>query len=159
MTKFATFACALGAAGLLSAAPAAADYTIDEDPAFPSVVYINFDAATMPKVIMAPAGDRLSVIQRGEMEIQTDVAVPAVPADQTDPNSPDLKSTDSAAAKDAADEEDELDEEATASTTPLEQSVDQRVNDILGNQQKMEDIMIDADIENRLQEEADRLLN
>ena len=157
MSRFAAFASAVGAAALLSAAPAAADYTIDEDPAFPSVVYVNFDATTMPKVIMAPAGDRMSVIHGGALEIETDVAVPA---DQTDPNSPDLKNTDSAdTAKDDADNPDDPDEEATASTTPLEKSVDQRVNDILGDQQKMEDIMIDADIENRLQEEADRLLN
>ncbi|MAZ19096.1 MAG: hypothetical protein CL535_22585 [Ahrensia sp.] len=152
MTKFAAFASAVGAAALLYAAPAAADYTIDEDPAFPSVVYINFDVSTMPKVIMAPAGDQMSVIHGGAMEIQNDVAVQP---DQTDPNSPDLQKTDTAAKKNT----DQTDDEQTASTTPLEKSVDQRVNDILGNQQKMEDIMIDADIENRLQEEADRLLN
>jgi len=157
MTKFAAFASAVSAAVLLSAASAAADYTIDEDPAFPSVVYINFDAATMPKVILAPAGDRMSVIHGGALEIETDVAVPA---DQTDPNSPDLKNTDSAdAAKDDADNPDDLDEEATASTTPLDKSIDERANEILGDQQKMEDIIIDAEIENRLQEEADRLLN
>ncbi|MAS06144.1 MAG: hypothetical protein CL534_15885 [Ahrensia sp.] len=155
MTKFAAFASAVSAAALLFAAPAAADYTIDEDPAFPSVVYINFDAATMPRVIMAPAGDRMSVIHGGAMEIQSDTAVQP---DQTDPDSPDLNKTDTAA-KDDADRTDEQDDEQTASTTPLERSVDQRVNDILGDQQKMEDIMIDADIENRLQEEADRLLN
>lgn len=152
MTKFAAFASAVSAAVLLYAAPAAADYTIDEDPAFPSVVYINFDPATMPRVIMAPAGDQMSLIHGGAMEIQNDVAVQP---GQSDPNSPDLQKSDTA----AKDNTDRTDDEQTASTTPLERSVDQRVNDILGDQQKMEDIMIDADIENRLQEEADRLLN
>ena len=36
------------------------DATIDEDAAFPSVVYINFDPATMPKVLMAPSARDLA---------------------------------------------------------------------------------------------------
>jgi len=154
MTKFAVFASAVSAAALLSAAPAAADYTIDEDPAFPSVVYIHFDPATMPKVIMAPAGNQLSVIQRGEMQIQGDVAVAP---DQTDPDSPDLQNSDTASQN--SDQQDQQDDEQTASTTPLEQRIDDRVNELLDDQQKVEDIYIDRQIEDRLQEEADRLIN
>lgn len=53
----------LAATGLFVATPAIADYAIMEDPAFPSVIYFEFeDDGTLPQVISAPAGPPTVVI-------------------------------------------------------------------------------------------------
>lgn len=154
MTRLAFFASAVGAVALLHAAPAAADYTIEEDAAFPSVIYVNFDSDSMPKVIMAPSARDygLSVINGGQVQ-QTGVGAP-------DPTSPDLQSDDQAADtnKDSSSSSDNGGDDDTASVTPLEQRIDQRVEELSRNQDKVEDLMIDREVEDRLLEETDRLL-
>lgn len=150
MTRFAQFACALSAAALLTAAPASADYTIEDDPAFPSVIYIHFDPSTMPKVYLAPSsGDLdLSVINGGQVLDQIDASAPNA-------DSPDLKSDDKAA---SAKKKSSQDANQTASTSPLEQRIDRRVEELSRDQPKVEEMMIDREIEDRLLEESDRLL-
>jgi hypothetical protein len=56
--------------GMLGAAPAAADYSIVTDRAFPSVVYIEYDPSTLPQVYTAPGSQSggLGVIRGGQAD-------------------------------------------------------------------------------------------
>ncbi|WP_193176232.1 hypothetical protein [Oricola nitratireducens] len=80
MNKFAKTTLAALAFGILGAAPAAADYSIVTDRAFPSVVYIEYDPSTLPQVYTAPggAGAGLGVIRGGQAD-----GVSGAPATQT----------------------------------------------------------------------------
>lgn len=70
--------------GIVGAAPAAADYSIVSDKAFPSVVYIEFDPSTLPQVYTAPggAGAGLGVIRGGQADGVSGASA-GQPSDQT----------------------------------------------------------------------------
>jgi hypothetical protein len=80
MTKFAVAAIASVVAGL-AAAPAVADYDIAKDPAFPSVVYIEFDPSTLPVVYTLPEDPALPVIGGGTVDTQGGSTSNARPSD------------------------------------------------------------------------------
>ncbi len=84
MNKFAKTTLAALAFGIIGAAPAAADYSIVSDKAFPSVVYIEFDPSTLPQVYTAPggAGAGLGVIRGGQADGVSGGSA-GQPADQT----------------------------------------------------------------------------
>lgn len=155
MTRFAILTATAFAAATLGALPAAADYTIDTDAAFPSVVYVNFDPATMPKVVMAPSASDfgLKVIDGSAMPAPTG----------PDPTSPDLKSKndDSSSDDDSDDNADAGDDGAadqTSSTGTFEQRAEDRLNEVVSDRQALEDAVIDFEVEDRLREETERLL-
>ncbi|WP_421853236.1 hypothetical protein [Oricola sp.] len=67
MTRLAKAALLSAAVTIAATAPATAvDYEINTDVDFPSVVFIDFDPATMPVVLEAPKVSSLSVIGGGQ---------------------------------------------------------------------------------------------
>ena len=155
MSRFGIFASATCTAALLASAPAHADYTIEEDPAFPSVLFVEFDTSTMPKVYMAPSPGSvgMTVINGGDNPAQID-------ASTTDPNSPDLQNADQASTDQDADEEEDdedFDDEQTASTSPIEQRIEDRLRELDESDTAVEDFIIERTIQDNILDDADLL--
>ena len=136
MTRFGRIALVSVAAGLLPAAPALADYDIMADPAFPSVVYIEFDPSTMPDIYSAPVGDpALPVIGGGTVNGDTGASSNAAPAADT--------------------RRDKKTSQASAELSP-DQRAEQRVQELVsGGPKEIENIIIDREIEDRVLEGVD----
>ncbi|GAB4359004.1 MAG: hypothetical protein Kow0026_20350 [Oricola sp.] len=84
MKRLAQFAVAALAAGAPASAYAQVEYTIETDPAFPSVVYVEFNPDTLPKVYTAPgSGAGLPVIRGGEVDGSLSAPAPATDSGQT----------------------------------------------------------------------------
>lgn len=78
MMRLGTLSLAFCAAAVAAAGPASADYAIVEDSAFPSVVFIEFDPDTLPKVISVPGGaSTLPLIEGGYSSDADFVPAPA----------------------------------------------------------------------------------
>lgn len=139
------FLASAACAAVLAAAPAAADYVIEEDPAFPSVIYINFDASTMPLVLLAP--------QPGEFGRDGGQS----PGAGTDYTSPDLINADKAAddaSDDAPEEEETVPDDVSASAN---QRIEDRVQELSVNSSAVEDVIIKNEIDTRVLENVDLL--
>jgi hypothetical protein len=137
MTRFGRIALVSVAAGLLPAAPALADYDIMADPAFPSVVYIEFDPSTMPNIYSAPVGDpALPVIGGGVVNGDTGGASGnAAPAADT--------------------RRDKKTSQDNAELTPDDRA-EQRVQELVsGGAEEIENIVIDREIEDRVLDGVD----
>lgn len=135
MTILARTAIAAAAAGLLAATPAAADYSIVEDAAFPSVVYIEFDPSTMPKVLTAPdSTSGLPMIQGGQAD--TNAAAPSSP---------------SASTQDAPKPQDQN----ASSGGTIDQQIIKKIDDLAkSTPEQMEKKVIDRAIEDRILQNA-----
>ena len=136
MTKLVKAAILSVAALVVGAGPVAAvDYEINGDVDFPSVVFIDFDPATMPVVLQAPKVSALPVIGGGRIDMQDQ----SPGADQR--------------------REDERSEEAAAGErrqARADQRAEARVDELSRpGSQELEDIIIDRGIEDRVLEEFD----
>jgi len=155
MSRFGIFASATCAAALLASAPAHADYVIEEDPAFPSVLFVEFDTTTTPKVYLAPSPGSIdmTIINGGDNPGQID-------ASTTDPTSPDLQNADQASTDQDADEEEDdedFDDDQTASTAPIEQRIEDRLRELDTSDTAVEDFIIERTIEDNILSDADLL--
>ncbi|MFZ2103689.1 MAG: hypothetical protein WAU86_24320 [Oricola sp.] len=133
--KSAIAALALGAA----AAPAAADYSIVEDKAFPSVVYIEFDPSTMPTIYTAPVGDpALPIIRGGADDAVQD---PAAGQSSQDTARPD-------------------DRQSNDSDLTADQRADKKAEELVNSSpQQIEDIIINRKIEDEILKDFDNEMN
>lgn len=131
MNRLAKYAIAALVAGIPASASAQVEYTLEIDTAFPSVLYVEFDPATMPQIYTAPgSGSGMPVIRGGSVEGDLSGAAPAQPVDKVATSSNSKKSSESGA---------------------LDDRVRSRVDDLVGaDGQKLEDLMIDREIEDRV---------
>ena len=122
------------AIGILGAAPAAADYSIVSDNAFPSVVFIEFDPSTLPQVYTAPGGGAsLGVIRGGQADGISGGSV-AQPSDQTSSTG----------------------NKPQAAPMSLDERANQKVEDLMNSGPgKIENMIIDRQIEDQVLKDVD----
>jgi hypothetical protein len=125
MNRLAKFAIAALAAGVPATASAQVEYTIEVDPAFPSVVYVEYDPSTLPQIYTAPeGGGRMPVIIDGGYN---DSGASGQPVDSGKTSS-----------SSGGDE----------TVQSLDDRARDRVNDLLQSDgKKLEDLIIDREIE------------
>lgn len=118
-------------AGLFVSAPAFADYDIVDDPAFPSVTFIEFDASTLPVVYTAPQNGSLTVIGGGDAgTVRGDASSSSTNSDRGG---------------------------SSGSELSLDQRAEQRVRELVNSDaDEIENLVIDREIEDRLIEDIDK---
>ncbi|MCI5076677.1 hypothetical protein [Oricola sp.] len=147
MTRLGLVASATCVAALLANAPARADYVIEEDPAFPSVIFIEFDPSSMPKIIVAP--------QAGQFNMPS-IGGPGLSPDQ---NSPDLQNADKPDDDSASDDRQQEEEDAAKDdvSASADQRIEQRLEQLSVDTSQIEDVIIQNEIDTRILENADLL--
>lgn len=130
MNRLAKFAVAALVAGVPVSASAQVEYTLEKDPAFPSVVYVEFDPSTMPQVYTAPSsGSGLPVIRGGEVD--GNVSTPSG-----------TSSSDTGAETSSTNSDD--------TTQSIDERAQSRVKELLDSgPQEIEDMIIDRKIEDQ----------
>lgn len=121
--------------GMLGAAPAAADYSIVTDGAFPSVVYIEYDPSTLPQVYTAPGSQSggLGVIRGGQAD-----GVSGAPAGQP------------------SDQTSSTGNKQQAAPMSVEERANQKVEDLMNSgPEKIENMIIDREIEDQVLKDFD----
>ncbi|TCD13432.1 hypothetical protein [Oricola cellulosilytica] len=131
MTRLGTLSLASCAAVLAAAGSASSDYAIIEDSAFPSIVFIEFDPDTLPKVVSVPGGASTLPLIEGGYPSDADL----VPA-PTQSGSIDVE-------VDVRDE--------PAPVLSLDERAQQRVEELVNSDPvELENQIIDREIEDRL---------
>ncbi|QKV18916.1 hypothetical protein [Oricola thermophila] len=135
MNRLAKIASAALVVAMPGTATAEVVYSIEEDPAFPSVVFIEYDPSTLPEIQIAPdTGSGLPIIRGG-----------AVDGSLTSPVGGSSASGSSGSTSSSAD---------STSSLPAEERAASRIESL--TPQDVEDIVIQREIEDRVLEQMVR---
>jgi hypothetical protein len=131
MNRLAKFAIAAIAAGVPVTASAQVEYSLNRDPAFPSVLYVEFDPSTLPQIYTAPEDGNggLPVIRGGSTSGDM-----SAPASQPARDSGQTSSTNGSG----------------GTTQSLDERAENRVKQLLDSSpQEIEDMIVDRKIEDQ----------